>query len=199
MGETHSAQSEPEFVTSYQESVRTGKPLRGDDGTLIYTHFNNRPRPHFTLDPFHRVLFWGSVIAPTVLIVWFILRLISGSLAEEVPLHYGIDGQPTRYGSPLEALIPLILLAGSLYGIAVLTRYPRIYNFPFELNEHNVQRQYQNAVQMMIWIQVSMALVLLAMLLDFQGMNILLPLMSAAMVIMIGSLVGGIFRMYRLR
>lgn len=63
----------------------------------------------------------------------------------------------TREGSTVEAALILTGLGIVTIGCGVLTRFPRIYNFPVILTEHNVQRQYKNGVQLMAWATACLA------------------------------------------
>lgn len=130
-------------------------------GDQLITTFGERPQPTFELDPFHKVLLAISMILAVALPVYFFLR--SWGVQGDFALHYDVTGDVTREGSLQEAAIILLLLSLLTIGCGVLTRYPRIFNFPVTLTRDNVQRQYKNAVQMLVWIVASMAAVLAIM------------------------------------
>lgn len=150
------SEDDDDVATSYQEALRRGVPLRDPDGTLSYPSSRSRPKPDFTLDPLHRGLMGFSVVVPVVLLVLVAIRL--PSMPDQVPVHFSFDGSVNRYGSPWEGLIAGLVLCAIIIGIAVLARYPRIFNYPTELNSSNVQVQYKNAVQMLVWMNLGIAI-----------------------------------------
>lgn len=143
------------------EGGRTRGPIRNRDGEVVYTSFQERPKPTFVLDPLHKGLLGSSAILAFGLLVYFFFRSLS--MDENLPMHYDFSGDVTRVGSAWEGVGTLAMLAVTTFGVVILARYPRIYNFPFMLTEHNVQRQYKNAVQMMAWLAFSCALIMLVM------------------------------------
>ncbi|NWN87770.1 MAG: hypothetical protein HLX51_04395 [Micrococcaceae bacterium] len=143
------------------EGGRTRDPIRNRDGDVVYTSFQERPQPAFALDPLHKGLLGISAVLALGLFVYFFFRSLS--MDENLPMHYDFSGDVTRVGSSWESVGTLAMLAVTTVGVVILARYPRIYNFPFMLTEHNVQRQYKNAVQMMAWLAFSCALIMLVM------------------------------------
>ncbi|MCT1616621.1 hypothetical protein GKZ75_02295 [Kocuria indica] len=178
------------------ERKGTREPIRNHDGDAVYTSFSERPPAEFMLDLFHRALLVISVVLAAGLPVYFLLwaRGIGGPL----PMQYGVDGEVTREGSPAEAVIVLSVLGITTIGLAVLTRYPRIFNFPFMLTEHNVQRQYKNAVQMLVWVAAGMALLEVVMIGVWMGV-LSENLFWIPVAAILGSTVVFIVRMFKLR
>ena len=150
-------------MTDPRDTPRQGTrgQAQGPGGDQPITTFNERPQPKFELDPFHKVLLAVSMIAAVALPVYFFLR--SSGVQGDFALHYDVTGDVTREGSLQEAAIILVLLSLLTIGCGVLTRYPRIFNFPVTLTRDNVQRQYKNAVQMLVWVVTGMAAVLAIM------------------------------------
>lgn len=114
-------------------------------------------------------------------------------------MHYNAAGEVTRYGSPNEALLPYLLSLGAFVLCAALGRFPRIFNFPFQLTEENIQRQYKNAEQMMIWLCAGMALIPVSMAGEWAGWFGLTPLIWFAMAAVLLPVVVFTIRMYRIR
>lgn len=183
-------------ATSYLAAVRRGVPLRETDGTLTYPTSRSRPRSNFTLDPLHRSLMAISVLVPVLLTVFLATQV--PSMPAEVPVQFGFDGSVNRYGSPWEGFWVVAVMAVTIIGVAVLARYPRTFNFPIALSEHNAQVQYKNAVQMMVWLNVSMAVMTLGMISVWFG-TLWLGLAWAGVVLMIVTMVFFIHRMFKLR
>lgn len=162
------------------------RPTSQRDNHVIYTSFRDRPEPTYTLDRLHKLLLIGSALGAVILIVYFVFRAA------------GMDGEVQREGSVWEGIGTLSMLGATTIGIAVVARYPRIFNFPFLLTADNVQRQYKNAVQMMAWLAFSCVLVMVVMVGNWAGALaanwIWLP-----MAIMIVSMIFFITRVFKLR
>lgn len=140
-----------EPASSYVEAVRRGVPFRDEEGVLHYPTMRSRPHPTFTLDPFHRFLLVSSVVVSIGYTAWMVLRI--PSMPEQLPMHFAADGSVNRYGSPWEMLIPAALLLSTVLGCALLTRYPRIFNYGTgKTTENNIQAHYKNGVQLMVWL-----------------------------------------------
>ncbi|MCC5925753.1 MAG: DUF1648 domain-containing protein [Bacteroidetes bacterium] len=71
-----------------------------------------------------------------------------GSLPEEVPRHFGADGNPTAWaGKGIIWLLPsmgLILFVK----MSILAHFPHIYNYPTKVTEENAERLYRLATRM---------------------------------------------------
>ena len=178
------------------EQNGTREPIRNHDGDVVYTSFSERPPAKFTLDFFHRVLLVIGVAVAVVLPVYFLLW--TRGMGGHLPMQYDFDGEVTREGSPSEAVIVLGTLGITTLGLAVLTRYPRIFNFPFMLTEHNVQRQYKNAVQMLVWMTAGMALLEAMMVGTWMGV-LSASLIWIPVAAILGSTVVFIVRIFKLR
>ena len=70
-------------------------------------------------------------------------------LASEIPQHFGLDGQPDRYGSKTMVwLLPglgILLYGGMWY----LNKFPYIFNYTRTITQENAERQYRLARRMM--------------------------------------------------
>lgn len=172
------------------------QPQRDRDGVIVYLQGQDRPRPNFRLDIFHRSLLWVSAILAVGSVIYGLIRL--PGFAETLPMQYSTSGEVIREGSAAEAFGAVFLSALVTVGFVVLARFPRIYNFPFVLNEHNVQRQYKNAVHMMAWVSFSCGLTTVFMAAHwFAGMSVNWVLF--AVVIMVLIVIFFIWRMVKLR
>lgn len=172
------------------------EPIRNREGVVVYPSFQDRPNPDFILDSFHRALLLVSLLLAIGLPIYFLLW--SFGVSGVLPMQYSFSGEVTREGSTVEGAVTLAVLGATTIGVAVLARYPRVYNFPVTLTEHNVQRQYLNAVQMMCWLAASMVMTMAIMVGSWLGV------ISAGwnwlpMVLIGGSMIFFITRMFRLR
>lgn len=157
----------------------------------------SRPQPTFTLDPLHRFLLIGSLVVAVGFTLWMVARI--PSMPEQVPMHFAADGSVNRYGSPWEMLIPASLTLATIIGCAVLTRYPRIYNYGVgRVTEENIQSHYKNSVQMMIWMVFSLTSVHIIMLGSIAGDWPANPAIWIGLTLVLGSAAFFILRMTRL-
>ncbi len=89
------------------EAQRRGKPFRDADGTISYPSYRTRPKPDFTLDPFHRGLLTASVAAAVLASVYTLLQI--PSMPEEVPIHWS-GGGTVSYRSRGSIAWPILLV-----------------------------------------------------------------------------------------
>lgn len=144
-------ESGPEAETSWAEAMRTGRPFRDEQGTVVYPSGKSRPQPNFQMDSFHRGLLTSSV-AVAVLVGLYAVLLISSLMGEERAADAG-------YGSPSSGIWSVLLPVILTVVCAVLAKYPRAHNYPGELNEHNVQAQYRNSMKLMVWTSAGLSVI----------------------------------------
>ncbi|THJ68461.1 DUF1648 domain-containing protein [Arthrobacter echini] len=186
-----------EPVGDYVEALRHDVPFRDGTGVLHYPTMRSRPQPSFVLDPLHRFLLIGSVVAALGYTIWIIGRI--PSMPAQIPLHFSADGSVDRYGSPWEILIPACILLATIIGLAILTRYPRIYNYGVgRVTEENIQAHYRNGVQMMIWATFSATVLHIAALGSIAGDWSIIPGIWFGLGLLLGSMTFFILRMLRL-
>lgn len=186
-----------EPVSNYVEALRSGVPFRDVDGLLRYPTMRSRPRPTFSLDPLHRFLLVGSVVVSIGYTLWMAARI--PSMPEQVPVHFSADGSVNRYGSPWEMMIVAALLLATIIGCAILTRYPRIYNYGTgKVTEKNIQAHYKNGVQLMVWMVFSVTLIHIILLGGIAGDWPISPAVWVGLSVTLGSMVFFILRMSKL-
>lgn len=175
-----------EPADNYREALLRGVPYRAEDGKLRYPTMSSRPKPDFTLDPLHRFLLVGSLVVAIGYTVWMVARI--PSMPDEVPMHFAPDGSVNRYGSPWEMLILVVLVLGTIIGVAILSRYPRVYNYSTsQVTEDNIQAHYKNGVQLMTWMVFSCTVLYFVMLGSIAGDWPMNPGIWIAMAILFGS------------
>ena len=115
-------------------------------------------------------------------------------LGEEVPIHFGFDGVADGWGARWELVGVLALWAVIQVGIDLLSRRPRIMNFPTVLTSRNVQRAYREGERMLVIVGAASSLCFaggVAMTLGAPG----LPLMIGGLVLMFAGLIVGVVRL----
>lgn len=105
---------------------------------------------NITLDPVHRALRAGTVVAAVLVPLYFLVGSLG--LASELPMQYSFDGEVSRTGSVTEARVTVAVPGVVAIGLIVLARFPHTFNYLVAITEDNKLRQYRNAVQMMLWL-----------------------------------------------
>ena len=79
-------------------------------------------------------------------------------LPDRVPIHFGVSGEPDRWANRnMVWFLPVIGLI-TCFPMAVLTRYPHIYNYPWTITEENAPALYHLSRSMLIWLSAECAL-----------------------------------------
>lgn len=63
-------------------------------------------------------------------------------LPDQIPAHFGTDGEVDRYGSKLELLLLPIIAVVLWIGLFILEKYPHTYNY-VNLRPDNIETQYR--------------------------------------------------------
>lgn len=135
----------------------------------VYGGWQDRPEPDYELSSGWRTLRWASVVVgavPMLLIGWRALEEPG-----QVPVHFAMDGSVTRMGSPWELfLAPVLIWLLCVLGMTLLSRHPRIFNFPKPLTSENVQDMYRLGERMLIALAASAAVLCWGMVGAMPGM-----------------------------
>lgn len=120
---------------------------------------DSRPdiQPGFTrIDRLLEITAWLCMVALWMMVIWFYDRL-----PEVIPTHFNAAGEVDDTGDK----IVLFLLPGIgtllFIGLTILSRYPRIFNYPVEIHTENAFRQYTNAVRMLRFLKGIVAVIFL--------------------------------------
>ena len=65
-----------------------------------------------------------------------------GNAPDIIPTHYNFKGEVDAYGSKNTVFILLPIVLITYIGIAVLSKFPQVYNYPVEINLRNKEKQY---------------------------------------------------------
>ena len=63
-------------------------------------------------------------------------------IPDQVPTHFGINGEPNAYGGKIMLIFFDVLAWGLLVGMSVLVKYPDKLNYPVKVTEENKTRLY---------------------------------------------------------
>lgn len=103
-------------------------------------------RPKLKVDISDKIIELLGVIGLIILIALPIFYY--NSLPEIVPQHYGANGEPDGWGGK-EKIWTLPIIGFLIYvGLAILNRFPNVFNYPKKITEENVVRQFRIATRM---------------------------------------------------
>lgn len=77
-------------------------------------------------------------------------------LPARIPTHFGAGGEPDGWGSRWTVLLMPAIGLVMYAGLAVLSRYPHIYNYPVRITPANAESQYRLARGLLLWMRVEM-------------------------------------------
>ena len=84
----------------------------------------------------------GILIIAALIIMTFIYW---GKAPDIVPTHFDFNGEVDGYGSKNTLFISLPITVIMYIGLAILAKYPEIYNYAIEITPRNKERQYSMA------------------------------------------------------
>lgn len=100
----------------------------------------------------------GIVLVIILVIITFIYW---GKAPDIVPTHYNLKGEIDAYGSKNTLFILLPIAVIMYVAIAILAKFPNIYNYPVEINQKNKEKQYFMATTFIRVINVEVLLMFL--------------------------------------
>ena len=77
----------------------------------------------------------GLALVVALVIMTFIYW---GNAPDIIPTHYNFKGEVDAYGSKNTVFILLPIVLITYIGIAVLSKFPQVYNYPVEINQSNI-------------------------------------------------------------
>lgn len=80
------------------------------------------------------------------------------ALPDQIPVHFNLAGEPDGWGSRSSILVLAGIGLVLVVGTALLSRYPRAFNYPREITEENAQRVYRAGEEMMVWVTAACAI-----------------------------------------
>jgi uncharacterized membrane protein len=112
----------------------------------------NRSRPvlDIPLSPFEAFLVILSVLG--IITVLAITWWAWSALPAIIPTHSGLSGALNASGGKVVLLIFPILSIGLAVLLAIVSRFPHTYNYPWPITEENAPRQYFLARLLLRWI-----------------------------------------------
>lgn len=82
-----------------------------------------------------------------------------GKAPNTVPIHFNFKGEIDAYGSKNTIFILLFIAIIIYIGLAILSKYPQIYNYCIEITPKNKEKQYSMASTFIRIINIEMLLI----------------------------------------
>jgi uncharacterized membrane protein len=126
-------------------------------------------------------------------------------LPRTLPRHYDLRGNPDGFGSKSIIWFLMTLNLAMYIGLTILTRFPHIYNYPYNITSDNAERQYKNSAMMLRVLKTLLVFQFLYLILakikiglgESYGLGTLFT--PITLIIMIGILGAFTYRGFRLR
>lgn len=93
------------------------------------------------------------------LLAWITARALYGPahLPEQIPTHFGINGNPDAWGSSRMLLVLPVVAVAIYLLMSVVSRYPSAFNFPVRVTPANRGRLEAIALDMIAWLKAELA------------------------------------------
>ena len=121
--------------------------------------WNKRKRPKIKigLTLFDFIIEIAGFVA--MIALWVLVGVTYSKLPDVIPIHYNASGQADNFGEK-SRIIMLPVIATVLYaGMTILSRYPRLFNYPVTITENNASFQYRNMSKMIRCLKLSIVLI----------------------------------------
>ncbi|MCF8372563.1 MAG: DUF1648 domain-containing protein [Bacteroidales bacterium] len=114
-----------------------------------------RPKLKIEMEPLDWIIEGIGIVALIGLVA--LPFLYFDDLPERIPHHFDIDGNVDRYGG--KGMIWFLPVLGLILytGMAVLNRFPHIFNYPGKITDENALRQYTLATRLLRGINTIIA------------------------------------------
>lgn len=118
-------------------------------------------------------------------------------MPDTVPVHFGTGGDADDWGSKSTVLWLSLIMVVMITGIHWLSYRPRLFNYPKDVTANNAQTMYRASEQMMVWLNVSLAVIYVGIAASIiEGWSVLL-FVGPGLVLMLGGMAVGIVKMVR--
>lgn len=134
-------------------------PDRAEDGADS-SAYGRRGRARasrgFTTDPVTRWLRRLSLLAALAIGIAVLLRY--PSLPETIPTHFNALGEADGWGSRNAVFGLVAVFVPICAGVAWLSAYPGVLQYPFPVTEENAPRVYREGERTIVWLGIAIAL-----------------------------------------
>ena len=99
------------------------------------------------------------ILIATIPIIFMLLyiKIAWSNIPEIIPTHFGFSGTPDAYGNKRSLFVILVIAIMLHLLLAMLSKFPQYYNYPFEITEKNVEPLYKIGRQTMLLIDLEIS------------------------------------------
>ena len=140
-----------------------------------------------------------TIIGGLVLLGTTVYVMISWTqMPEQIPLHYDFSGNVTDYGGKT-ALIPILAITWFIFILmTVLVKFPKAWNIPVTVTKENFERVYSITRGLMEAVKFEAVLLMIVTIISaVKGVDLPLALMMVLMVIIILTVVIGLYLLFK--
>jgi uncharacterized membrane protein len=106
------------------------------------------------LDKTFELVGWISIVT-----VWVLIITNFNNLPDIIPTHYNGSGQANGFGGKAVILILPFIATILFIGLTILNKFPHIFNYPTNITEENVLRQYTNATKLIRYLKLIIVII----------------------------------------
>ena len=119
-------------------------------------------------------------------------------MQEQIPLHYDFSGNVTDYGGKT-AIIPILAITWFIFILmTVLVKFPKAWNIPITVTKENFERVYSITRGLMEAVKFEAVLLMIVTIISaVRGVELPLALMMVLMVIIILTVVIGLYLVFK--
>lgn len=136
-----------------------------------------------------------TVMAAVVVTVVVAVRY--PGMPDTIPTHFGPGGEADDWGSKSSILWLSLIMLVCFGGCHWISYRPRVFNYPKELTEDNIQPMYRAGEQMMVWLNVGLVVIYAGLVAGTLAEVNILVYVVPGLVVLTGGTVVGIVKMVR--
>lgn len=102
------------------------------------------------------------ILIATIPIIFMLvyIKISWSNIPEVIPTHFGFSGTPDAFGNKRSLFIIVVIAIMLHLLLAVLSKFPQYYNYPFQITEKNVEPLYKIGRQTMLLIDLEISIFL---------------------------------------
>lgn len=89
--------------------------------------------------------------------IWVYVILQYPTMADTIPVHYGVDGLADGFGSKNTIFVVPIIITFIILLLKYINRFPHKFNYLAKVNEENAEAQYRMATRLINYLQLFLA------------------------------------------
>lgn len=92
-----------------------------------------------------------------IIFILIYIKIIWSEIPEIIPTHFGFSGTPDAFGNKRSLFIIVVIAIVLHLLLAVLSKFPEYYNYPFQITEKNAEPLYKIGRQTMLIIDLEIS------------------------------------------